>query len=126
MARPNEARWTLRKGIEDIQNATGLQIGSGSVNLEDARGHFDILLPRVGTGLDIDAQNFDIQILWGSGLHLLVGGRRKLGVQAGKKKYGGEGCQDLSHVNLLAIAGWMRKRILADESFGCRAAARVI
>ena len=96
------------------------------MNLEDACGHFDILLSRLGAGLDIDAQNFDIQILGSSGLHLLVGGRRKLGVQAGEKKHGGEGCQNLSHAKLLAIASGMRKRIRADKSFGCRVACGVI
>ena len=126
LAGANEARWMCREGVEDIQHAARLKIGSGSVHFEDACGHFDILLGCLGTGLDVDTQNFDGQILRRGGLHLLVGRRRELGVQAGEKKHGGKGGQNLAHGNLLAIASGMRKRIRADKSFGCRAVWGVI
>jgi len=92
----------------------------------DTRGDFDLLLIGLDAGFNAHAQDFDIQILWSRSLHRLVGRWREFGVQARKKKHGGEGCQNLAHANLLATAGWMRKRIRARESFGCRAACGVI
>lgn len=96
------------------------------MDLCDTCNDFHISLAGIGAGLDIHPQNFDFQILGSGGLHLLVGRRRKLGVQADEKKHGGEGCQKLSHGKLLAVAGWMRKRIRAGKSFGCRATCGVV
>jgi hypothetical protein len=66
---------------------------------------------------NINAQNIQIQKLWGLILHSLVSRGWEFSMDACQEKHGGEGGNKLSHDHFLALQAGMRKRIRVRNAF---------